>query len=460
VIVNAHPSRPMANRFRCLRRHAVLFMIVVLFADHALAFPAIDNGSMDGTPGAGVPPAGWSYSNEPTNICDASGPFNNTGVDWTLSPDGGTFARINAPGDPQYHEGLVQTVDGFEPGIAYSFDFYITNLGFYFAAADEWRDRPGFIVLYVDDVLVGQSSIVTAPATKTDPIQWSADGISFVASNVSHTLRFESRTADAGGATAYIGADGVALSLSGATTTTSVPTTSTSSVSSTTTSSSSTSSSSTNTTSPSTSTSSSTSTSTSVPGSSSTTSTSSTSITTSTSSTSSTTSSSSTTTTVLPGSTTTTSTSTSTTTTVAPLCVPGVCDDGDACTTDTCEPLVGCIATPLAGLDGVACRLDQLSTANVCGDEPVDLKLATFVEKRVERSLRFIDKALEATKERKVRKQVRKIKRTLKKIARRVAKFERKERITPECAEAFQTLLCQLVSETDVAGLALSPCPF
>jgi hypothetical protein len=114
----------------------------------------------------------------------------------------------------------------------------------------------------------------------------------------------------------------------------------------------------------------------------------------------------------------------------------------------------------VAGLSGVVCRLDQLPPSDVCGPDPVDAKLVKFVEKRVKRALRAVDRAVAAANARKFNKQVRKIGRELKKIARRVARFERKERITPECAAAFRALLCQLVSETDLDDLQESPCPF
>jgi hypothetical protein len=142
------------------------------------------------------------------------------------------------------------------------------------------------------------------------------------------------------------------------------------------------------------------------------------------------------------------------------VCVPGACDDGDACTTDTCDPLVGCVATPVGGLPGAACLLGQLTDPDVCGADPIDAKLAKFVNKRVTRALRAIDKASEVSTARKVLKQLRKVGRELKKIARRVARFERKERITPECAAAFRDLLCRAVSETDVADVLPPPCPF
>jgi hypothetical protein len=424
--------------------HAALSLTFLLWLPSlAASQPVITNGSMTGTAGADTAPLGWTKANATPDVANETGPGNNTGLDWVLSPDGGTFGKLNGTVDPTFREAIAQTVSGFTPGQSYSLAFYITNMGFYFATLDEWRNQPGFVELHVDGILVGQSGTVPAPATRTTPNQWTSDAIVFVATDMMHTLRFEARTAT--GATAYLGIDGADLGLAGGSTTTTItPTTSTSSSSTTTTSSSTSSS-----TLPSTSTSSSTSTSTIVVS--------------STSSTSVVTTSSSTSTVLVAttsSSTTTVTTPTTTTTSTQPPCLLGGCDDGDACTTDTCNSLVGCVATPLPGLAGVACRLDGLPAAGACSGPEIDAKFATFVRKRVERGLRAVAEAVEATKERKVRRQLRKIARELKKIARRVAKCERKERITPECAATVRALLCRIVSETDVPELQQTPCVF
>src|SRR5262249_56102603 len=44
------------------------------------------------------------------------------------------------------------------------------------------------------------------------------------------------------------------------------------------------------------------------------------------------------------------------------VCTPGtplVCDDGDACTTDTCAADAGCQFAPLSGLASICCVLDS-----------------------------------------------------------------------------------------------------
>jgi hypothetical protein len=42
-------------------------------------------------------------------------------------------------------------------------------------------------------------------------------------------------------------------------------------------------------------------------------------------------------------------------------CTPGSCDDGNVCTTDTCDPIQGCIHAPVSCDDGSACTTDTCS---------------------------------------------------------------------------------------------------
>lgn len=42
------------------------------------------------------------------------------------------------------------------------------------------------------------------------------------------------------------------------------------------------------------------------------------------------------------------------------------CDDGDACTTDTCDPATGCVHTPISCDDGNACTTDTCDPATGC----------------------------------------------------------------------------------------------
>jgi hypothetical protein len=47
------------------------------------------------------------------------------------------------------------------------------------------------------------------------------------------------------------------------------------------------------------------------------------------------------------------------------------CDDGDACTTDSCDPQSGCATATVACDDGDACTVEFCDSVDGCGSEPV-----------------------------------------------------------------------------------------
>jgi hypothetical protein len=51
---------------------------------------------------------------------------------------------------------------------------------------------------------------------------------------------------------------------------------------------------------------------------------------------------------------------------------PVDCDDGDACTTDSCDPATGCVYTPIRCGDGDACTDDSCDPATGCMNTPAD----------------------------------------------------------------------------------------
>jgi hypothetical protein len=51
---------------------------------------------------------------------------------------------------------------------------------------------------------------------------------------------------------------------------------------------------------------------------------------------------------------------------------PVVCDDGNACTDDSCDPATGCVYTPIRCGDGDACTDDSCDPATGCVHTPVD----------------------------------------------------------------------------------------
>jgi len=197
-------SRLLCAVFACL--------VALGIVGKSYAAPVLVNGSLTGTVGENMAATGWTIHNATPDIVDQNGPFNNTGVPWTLSPDGGTFARGNGTVDPLYQESFEQTVSDFITGASYTLEFYQTNLGF-LAGGSVWRDQSGYWGLYVDNVLVGQSSIVSAPLDSSDEIQWVFDSIDFTATATTQTLRLMafSTATESGGLTGYIGIDGLDL---------------------------------------------------------------------------------------------------------------------------------------------------------------------------------------------------------------------------------------------------------
>jgi hypothetical protein len=188
--------------------HACL-LALGMFAT-AEAAPVLVNGSLDGPVGPDTAATGWTIANSTPDIVNESGPFNKTDVPWTLSPDGGTFVRGNGHhSDPgQFSEAFEQEVSGFSVGESYTLEFFQTNLGF--LDFDEWLNRDGHWGLFIDGNLVGQSTTISGPPTSDTPITWVSDGISFTATNATHTIRLQSFTDDESGI-AYMGIDGLEL---------------------------------------------------------------------------------------------------------------------------------------------------------------------------------------------------------------------------------------------------------
>jgi len=97
----------------------------------------------------------------------------------------------------------------------------------------------------------------------------------------------------------------------------------------------------------------------------------------------------------------------------------GDCDDGNPCTSDTCDPPIGCTHAAQAGecsdgdrctadtcvggqcigaiatSDGVACAYDQLKVFE-CDGEVLPKKLRKTITKKVKRSRKIFDKATDA----------------------------------------------------------------
>ena len=123
-------------------------------------------------------------------------------------------------------------------------------------------------------------------------------------------------------------------------------------------------------------------------------------------------------------------TTTSTTTTVPPC--PGGdadCDDGDACTLDTCAGSDGCRHEPL-GVDAVRSAIDRALAGDVCAGE----SLPPIVPALAQRARTLIDRAAAETNPARASRLVRTAIQRLRRSARRAAAAGAHDRISGGCA--------------------------
>ena len=175
----------------------------------ALGVPVIDNGSMTGPVSTGSPPPGWTAAAGSPDTCDASGPFNNTGSPWTLSPDGGTFTRAVGPSAGS-SEAISQTLTDLDVGVSYQVDFFQTNLAFEHPTSGDWWASEGQWEFFLDGGLVASSTAMSPPASAADPNVWEAGSVTFTATATSQELTL-APLKTAGTFAAYMGIDGVRI---------------------------------------------------------------------------------------------------------------------------------------------------------------------------------------------------------------------------------------------------------
>lgn len=191
--------------------HALLTTITaatIAAAASAGATPTILNGSFYGTVGMGTAPTDWGIGQATPDVVSATGPFNNTGVPWTLSPDGGTFVRLNGVGNDQ-SESIIQNVSGFTPGTTYTFSFWMTNLGFTGNPAAPLTGSDGVLQIYIDGAFAGQSDPVSKQANTSDPIVWEMRSVDIAVTSSDFELELYAETL--GTSIGYVGIDGLSV---------------------------------------------------------------------------------------------------------------------------------------------------------------------------------------------------------------------------------------------------------
>lgn len=169
------------------------------------AAPTIVNGDLNGTVGTFTAPDGWVVAQATPDLADANGPYNNTGQPWNLSPNGGTFSRLNGVRDNR-SERISQVVSGFEVGETYRVSMFVTNLGYY---SNAWRGEDGYIQFFDGNILIGVSQTLTKSATHNDPLVWQEVTFEFLASSILMDLTIGAETLGGIGETAFLAVDGV-----------------------------------------------------------------------------------------------------------------------------------------------------------------------------------------------------------------------------------------------------------
>jgi subtilisin family serine protease len=148
----------------------------------------------------------------------------------------------------------------------------------------------------------------------------------------------------------------------------------------------------------------------------------------------------STTSTTRPTTTTTSTSSTTTSTLAAPPCTrDDECADDDTCTIDVCDPVRGCVSTPAAGTDGLACRLQQLGATDVCRPGEIDAETSSLIAKRVASAEALLVKATQASRPAARANALRKINRKLGTIIRRLGQHS--GAVSAPCAENLKRLV-------------------
>jgi subtilisin family serine protease len=139
-------------------------------------------------------------------------------------------------------------------------------------------------------------------------------------------------------------------------------------------------------------------------------------------------------------STTTSTSSTTTSTLAAPPCASDdECADADACTLDVCDPVRGCVSTPPAGTDGLACLLGRLGASDVCGAGEIDERTASLIANRVASAEALLVKAEQVSRPAARAVALRTIARRLGGILRRLGRDS--SVVSTPCAETLERLI-------------------
>ena len=182
--------------------------VLLLAAFTASAESLVVNGSLNGSIANMDVPTGWTVlegtpdTMDPTSNVGVSG-WLSFGVAPTVSPDGGTWVGLGI--NDSYIEQFGQTLSGLSIGQTYTVSWQAANFGISNAGNSYLGSNA--IGVMLDGGSIGQGATLSLSSS------WSTQSLTFVATSASQLLSFRL----AGTEKAYLGIDGIAVTLGGAT---------------------------------------------------------------------------------------------------------------------------------------------------------------------------------------------------------------------------------------------------
>ena len=177
-----------------------VFLIAYFTAYSALLGQNIINPDLDGTVGISSFPNSWQniphtsimcnandISRCTPDLCDQNGPNASSGI-VGIPYSGSTFlAGLHGimMSTLYYHEGIMQQVNGFNPGCSYKLTFYQSVV----KQNNYWIDESGSWAFYLDSNLISVSTPSFSTKAYNDiNLDWEYREISFIATNSSHLI--------------------------------------------------------------------------------------------------------------------------------------------------------------------------------------------------------------------------------------------------------------------------------
>ncbi len=128
------------------------------------------------------------------------------------------------------------------------------------------------------------------------------------------------------------------------------------------------------------------------------------------------------------------------------------CDDHEPCTSDGCDPVEGCTATPLEGFDSVTCTFERDRIASAC-----TTGLPRPIQSRVDRAHTLVAKASAATSSKQRARLLRRTGTALKQAIKKAAALQKRGTLTAECGATLATELGDIRTRNDALRASLTP---